>query len=295
MAAMDSLLGDPAAEVIEAEFIIREMYPPGGGVDTLLRCDPNIRILIANYLGEETTFVVCGGWLYIYLNRDEADETLWHIAGIQEATIPATSAPSSVLPCSFGELKAMFRYRDECEINRRWSPECLFRNFELSLETMNIGFYDECLHDEYLFSFTPGDAESIGLPPDAPWWGKAVDVSVMQRVFNDPVVVRTECSLGIAAGPWPGEEGLMYRLEPDMRFTIQRCSMPEDTVLMVNSSWLDVEIVEDPYDYKQWVFKSIEETLKEPFTAPLATGAGTKATPATTFGSIKARYKPDGL
>lgn len=254
IAAMDSLMTDPSVEMIEARFIIREGYP--SAMDTVLRVDPVIKVDIGERAGEETALVVCGSWLYVYLTRDEGDETLWHISGMTETTIPATAAPASVLPCSFGELKAMFRRLEECEDYPRTSPTCLFKCFERSLERMQIDLYDECLDPWYFFMFLPDDTAGVGLPPDAPWWGKTEDVDAMRRLFDDPYVTEVECSLDIVTS-WPTEDGLGFRLDPDMRFTIHRSSAPEDTILWVGGSWLDVEVIEDPYEEEKWVFVSI--------------------------------------
>lgn len=291
IAAVDSLLRDPSAQVIEAGFVVMDRWP--GGPDSLLRCDPHVRVRIDDYYGEEGTLVVCESWLFFYFERDEEDETLWHIAALHEEAIEGLSsgAPTAVLPCSFGELKAGFRYRDECEISPRKSPECLLRSFELSLERMRIDSYNECLHDEYLFSFAPQDAGLVGLPPDEPWWGRTQDLDVMLSMFNDPTVVKTECTLKISAGPWPTDDGIMYRLEPDMKFTISHRTAPEDTTLWVNYSWLYVEIAVDPYDEEKWVFKVIEETLKEGIAGRPAPGSLVSATPHSSFGRVKARYK----
>jgi hypothetical protein len=146
---------------------------------------------------------------------------------------------------------------------KRDSPEGLMAFLSDAYERQDIDKYDESLHDEFLFTFTSKDAELIGLPEDEPWWGKTSDVSAARTLFEEPTVTKIEMDLARNAGPWPTEDGVGYRLEPTIRVTVEPPDATEPTVYLVNASWFDVEIVEDPYDEELWVFKGIQETLKE--------------------------------
>jgi hypothetical protein len=75
-----------------------------------------------------------------------------------------------------------------------------------------------------------------------------------------------------------------------MKFIVSRESVLEDTTLWVGNSYLSVEIAHDPYDEELWVFKSIEEILKDSLGPPSVLGSHSHATPHTTLGSMKARY-----
>ena len=173
----------------------------------------------------------------------------------------------------------------------RETPEGLVQALAYSMEHKDIDLYDECLHDEFLFTFTPEDAEMVGIPADQPWWGKTPDVSAMNEMFKDPIVVEIECDLPVNGGPWTIPEGVQYRLEPTMKFTLDQGPAAEDSTLFVFSSWFYVKISRDPYDGDKWVFRAIQETLKDPKGARSGAGSDVAAVEATTFGSVKARYK----
>jgi hypothetical protein len=172
----------------------------------------------------------------------------------------------------------------------RATPEDLIDALAYSMEHKDIGVYDECLHDEYIFVFMSEDTASLGLPPDEPWWGRTQDISAMSRLFADSNVVSIECGLVVEYGPWPTDDGLGYRLDPNMKFTIDGGAQ-EDTTLWVFASWLYIEVVPDPYAAENWVFKEIEEMPKAGSSTRSAPGSGEMATEAATFGSVKARYK----
>lgn len=170
----------------------------------------------------------------------------------------------------------------------RGTPEELIDALAYSMEHKDIDVYAECLHDEYLFVFISEDADSLYLPPDQPWWGKTQDIGAMSDLFNDPDVVQISCTFHPDVGPWPTDDGVGYRLDPSMKFTIDGGAQ-EDTTLWVYDTWLIIEAVPDPYANEDWVFKEIVETPKAGgLSAP---GSGEMAARHTTFGSVKARYK----
>jgi len=171
----------------------------------------------------------------------------------------------------------------------RDTPAALAKALAYSIEYRDISVYDECLHDEYLFTFVSFDAEFVGLPEDEPWWGKTEDVNAMSVVFNNPVVVGIECAIEVNSGPWPTEHGFIYRLEPDMLFTATRSLDYEGMVLSVQDYWFDVEIVADPYETGKWVFKGIDEASKGPWSARSDPGPGPMAY-SSTFGIVKALF-----
>lgn len=145
----------------------------------------------------------------------------------------------------------------------RKTPPNLINFFADSYIEKDIDRYDESLHDEFLFTFTTEDAELIGLPVDEPWWGKTPDIAAAGNMFESPAVSKVEMDLPINSGPWVTEDGLGYRLEPTIKVTVEDAEGGEPTTYFVFSSWFLVEIVEDPYDSTLWVFKGIEESLKD--------------------------------
>ncbi len=145
----------------------------------------------------------------------------------------------------------------------RTTPENLMNFFADAYERRDIDKYAESLHDEYQFTFLPADADSVGLPPDEPWWGKTEDVAGTAHMFDAQTVTKIEMHLEVAGGPWPTEDGLGYRLDPLIKVTEEKPNAEEPLTHIVEGSWLYVEIVVDPYDENLWVFKEIEEVKKE--------------------------------
>jgi hypothetical protein len=287
--AMDSMFSDTSVSSIGAEFVIERAFI---GVNTL-RVNISVTVTIEHEgWGEPTIYWAYKSWLDFTFVEDQFDHDLWQISAVEEVlkNPPVTAAPSGANECTFGRLKAMFRRRQECELSPRSTPECLISSFEWALQYKDIDDYSQCLSDTYLFEFTPVDAEGIGLPPDAPWWGKTQDMAAMAGMFEHPDVARIECTLSIESGPSVSAEDVTYRLEPDMRFTIDPGGGGEPVTYWVRNSWLDVEIVPDPYDSGKWVFERMTEVLKAEFT----TGSGTGPTESgeySTFGGVKAMFK----
>ncbi|MGD9401981.1 MAG: hypothetical protein PVF95_06910 [bacterium] len=176
----------------------------------------------------------------------------------------------------------------------RATPEDLIRALAAALEEEEIDVYAECLHDEYLFEFLPGDAGSAGLPPDGPWWGKTEDVASTSNMFAAAFVTRIECELPVDTGPWATDEGLGFRLDAIIKVTSEGGGYTEPRVYMVQDSYLYAEVVTDPYDGGKWVFKALLEAKKEGLTAGPGPDPG-RLTEPTTFGSIKALFRPEGL
>lgn len=144
----------------------------------------------------------------------------------------------------------------------RTTPENLINFFADAYERQDLDKYDESLHDGFLFTFLPDDADSAGLPPDQPWWGKTEDVASARKLFDNAEVTNISMDLAVVT-KWPTEDGFGFRLDPDVKVTVEKAGATEPLVLWVNNSWFDVEIVEDPYDTELWVFAFIDESLKE--------------------------------
>jgi hypothetical protein len=283
MASTDSMFSHPMVTKIEADFPVNSSSSSGN--ERTFRCEPTIKVTVEpGGGGEPTTYWVFSSWLHVKLIKDEADTNLWQISEIREELKEAKSMEGVLAtePSTFGGIKAMFRPLGECEIAPRSTPECLIESFEWAMMTKDIGAYDECLSDMYLFTFTSEDADLIGLPVDEPWWGKTPEVHSIGNLFAAGNVTAIWCDLAIVNGPWATEGGVMYRLEPDIRVTVSDGGGGEPTTYWVHGSWLDVEIVPDPYSPEQWVFHSMAETIKAPYAV-----AGGKST----FGSIKAMYR----
>ena len=293
IAAMDSLFRDPTASIEEAGFDVVARQEWSARPESLMQCVPYLEVCFRGRGGnDDTTYITQGSWLDTYFVRDKRDTDLWQIAAMYDchmAKEPLMGGAVATAYSTFGRIKAMHRPLEPCEVTPRSSIQCLLRNFELALERMDIDAYDACLSEEYRFGFDPVDWDEAGVVPDNPWWEKTEDMESMSAIFASHDVPLILCDLEIVYGPWPTEHGWGLRLEPYMVFTVNPGQ--EGAVdYVVGGSWLDVEIVDDPYDPVRWLFKEIAESIKE----PMARGAPPGHAPLTegsTHGSIKAMYR----
>ncbi|MGD9403386.1 MAG: hypothetical protein PVF95_14100 [bacterium] len=171
----------------------------------------------------------------------------------------------------------------------RTTPEGLIEALAYALEEKDADIYAECLHDEYLFTFTAKDADDMGLPPGTPWWDKTDDVQAMNKMFNDPTVREIECLMPVYVGPPQAPDTATYRLELSLKVPIIEEDAEQGIIMWANHSWLDVEIVPDPYDGDKWVFRGIREEWKGDF-GPGSAPAMSQRAEYTSFGSIKAMF-----
>ncbi len=293
IAAMDSLFGDPAASIEGAGFDVVRRQGGAAGFDSLLECVPYLEVCFRGSGGnEDTTYVTQGTWLNTFIVRDELDTSLWQIAAMEEchmAKEPLMGGAAATPYSTFGKIKAMYRRLEPCEVTPRSSGKCLLRNFELALERMDIDAYDSCLSDQYRFEFDPVDWDAAGVGPDSPWWGKTEDMESMSAMFASQDVPSILCDLEVVYGPWPTADGIGYRIEPHMVFTVNP-GKGDAIEYLVFASWLDVEIVEDPYEPGRWEFKEIAEMIKQPQSGDGLRGHA-PLTEGSTYGGMKAMFR----
>jgi hypothetical protein len=172
----------------------------------------------------------------------------------------------------------------------RATPEDLIEALAYSIKEKDTDIYTECLHDEFLFTFLSRDAEDMGLPPAEPWWGKTEDVKCMNNMFTESTVKDIECVMLVYSGPLVDDGIMAYRLELSLKVPIFEEGEPEGIIMWANHSWLDVEIVVDPYASDKWVFKAMEEVWKD-FVAIGSAPGGRNPAEYSSFGSIKAMFR----
>ncbi len=163
---------------------------------------------------------------------------------------------------------------DGQEINRK-TMDNLVDFLAFAYERREIDKYEEALDDRYLFEFTPDVAiDSLGLPPDAPWWGKAQDVHSTENMFESPEVTNITMDLSNKRIDWAptveirqtpsGPDSInafVAQFEPIIMVTIEKPGR-EPKTLEVRDSWLDIWVTQDP-DYEGlWVILRIKEIEK---------------------------------
>jgi hypothetical protein len=152
----------------------------------------------------------------------------------------------------------------------------LMEFFANAYEEEDIDQYEECLHDKFLFKFTKEAAESAGLPPDQPWWGKTADVAATRNMFDAPNVGNIVMNLAsqidwyvcvdVREHETPPDTitGWCARYDPTIDVTIDEGQDSERT-LIVRDSWLNVIVTPDPKStIGEWVVVKIEELEKSP-------------------------------
>lgn len=156
-------------------------------------------------------------------------------------------------------------------------------------ENLNLGLYDELLHSDFRYEFTPEDADSLGLPPDEPWWYKVPDVQSTQRLFEDPELISIRMDLervtswSLHTDSLTGLQGRLAQFEPDIRITVD--FGPEPIIFLINGSVLDIFVVPvqdgGPAD---WRVLSIKESI-------VFSSGGNVLTEPLTWGSVKIMYR----
>jgi hypothetical protein len=150
----------------------------------------------------------------------------------------------------------------------------LMEFFAYAYEEENIEHYEESLHDKFLFQFTPAVAETLGLPPAEPWWGKTEDVASTRNMFEEATVTAITMQLDYVIN-WYGcvdlrqhevppdtIEGWCARFDATIDVTIEEPGK-EPLTLIVRDSYLDVIVTPDPKSTTgEWVIVRIEEKEK---------------------------------
>ena len=156
----------------------------------------------------------------------------------------------------------------------RDTPDHLLNWLAVAYGDKDLESYQEALHDEFLFVFTKEVADSMGLDPDEPWWGKTKDVTSTENMFNSTEVTQIAMDYVPSGDQWvPYEEvredtiiyyGTSRRVIPDILVTIDKGGEPLN--LLVKDSYLDVVVVRDPNfpDQVLYVFLKIQEVPQTP-------------------------------
>jgi hypothetical protein len=189
---------------------------------------------------------------------------------------------------------------DECreECGLRPTPDSLLSFLAEAYEGKNLEAYSEALHDSFQFEFTDDIADSLGLPPESPWWAKDQDVASTENMFENAHVRWIECEFSpfgvgmewrdceheFISGDPPDTtliQGVCKVFEPEIKVYIEEPGQ-EERILWVHESILAVMVTPDPYSEGEWVIVRLVETKKNPLMS---------ATEASSWGSIKAMFK----
>lgn len=177
------------------------------------------------------------------------------------------------------------------------NPDSLLKFLAESYVEKDLDGYDDCLDESFLFVFTDDVADSLGLLPNLPWWGKTEDVHSTRMMFDDPSVESIRFVYELV-GAWVDTTvvrpdttfaGSFRRIDPMIEI-LTVTEDPEDPMLLfrADGSWLDVVVVPDRFWEGHWCILSIQEVEKQQFkTLPASASAGTGP---GTWGAIKSMW-----
>jgi hypothetical protein len=150
----------------------------------------------------------------------------------------------------------------------RDTPDHLLNFLAAAYQEKNGDDYEVALHDAFYFVFTPEVADSLGLNPEEPWWGKTKDVASTKKMFGATEVTDVSMHYESIADWDPIDEerpdttysGVWSRVYPEIKVTISHPG-EEPMVYWVDRSYLDITVVKDPTrpDQNLWVILRIEE------------------------------------
>jgi hypothetical protein len=180
----------------------------------------------------------------------------------------------------------------------RATPDSLLNFLAEAYEGRTIAAYGGALHEYFEFEFTPDIADSLGLPPDSPWWDKERDMTSTGIMFDDVHVSHIEfhlsefgigfdwdeCWREFITGDPPDTtliQGVRKVFEPEIKVYIDEPGQ-EERILWVHESLLDIMVTPDPNSEGEWVIVRIMEIKKNPLMF---------ATQPSTWGLIKYLFK----
>jgi hypothetical protein len=188
----------------------------------------------------------------------------------------------------------------ERKIADRGTPDALIEYVEHAYRSEYAPLYGDGLHRLFLFVFTHDVADSMGLPPDEPWWGKTNELASAAKMFNSSEVSRVEFSLTRMGAWFPYADirggsppdtlyGQFARFVPDIRVTIEAPG-EEPITLLVDNTFIDIMVVPDPESRGLWTVARMEEIYRTPAT-PRISGSRGVMVASITWGHIKALFE----
>jgi hypothetical protein len=137
--------------------------------------------------------------------------------------------------------------------------------------------YEGLLHDEYRFSFMVDIADSLGLPPGKPWWGKTNDLQSTANLLADGNADFSIVFIPVSEGWTPHEmdrgdtvfTGVFRRYIVDLMLEMEEPGT-EPINLVGDATYVDVIVVPHPYTGGHFAVLDIEEDPRPPTGAPQA-------------------------
>jgi hypothetical protein len=284
--AVGNMFRDEAVKQIAFDLteIARHRAEDRGDSVVVLTMTTDISLTLEYPGSEPFGFLIRSTRLEVTAAPDPGAEGMWVIRKIKEYYAGGACRALATAPTSFGMLKARFH-----AISPRSSVSRLLGTYARSCEDRYIEMYGECLADDYLFVFVPDVAESLGLPPWGPWWGKAHDMASMAKLFGSSAVTSIRFDhTPVSSDTLVINDSLTVRIrvEPDIRVLIERPG--EDALYyLVNASYLDFRLIPDPRFPDLWVILETKEIRKN----RVRQTAANSAVQGFTYSELKAMFE----
>ncbi len=195
---------------------------------------------------------------------------------------------SLIMVCSCGKKTSDVEdgsspsYQSAQEVLEAYVASCL---------TEDIDAYASCLSENYRFVFLEDVADSLGLPPSQPWWGKEDDVAAMTNLFGDQRVSWEQFDYAVQSTDTLSNADSMIvkmRIRPDIVIFTER-SQGEPIYLLIRQSHLDFRFASTAASMDDWIMVETSEErvrLQAPVPRP-----GQGATEPFTYSELKAMFR----
>jgi hypothetical protein len=302
LAAVSALFGDEHVEDIHFSFeSIGDPVEQAGGT-RLIRTQPDVKVNIACDAEEPFAYWVNDSCFDFTLEEDPADSTRWVIHKLTEIRIdeqicrpPKDREPGMAAATYLTTLGMIMTTPLKAPTVARTADQAL-EDYAAGIEARDILTYGDCLDYDHTFIFTDDVADSLRLPPDAPWWDKAQDLEAMAAMFSHPYVSNISFDYIVADRETTGLSGvrkIKIRIIPDARLTFEAPG-EEPTTYWAAQEYMDFVFMARGFCSDRWTVASIEEVplLGKSDQAREAPVLSTATSSPSTWGMVKAMFRP---
>jgi hypothetical protein len=280
-------------------FTFDEIEPPidWDQEDTyLLRARPDIRVETECSAGSPIYYVVNETYLDFIVARDPVDAELWVMSEVREIAInpgpvsvtgrKAACSAAATHPSTLGTIKSIYV---KAPGTARTAEQAL-ADYAAGIEAKDIETYGDCLDYDHRFIFMPEIAESLHLPPSAPWWGRPKDLEVMANMFSHQNVTSLRFDYTIVSRDTASVGGVTIvsmRTRPDIML-LYEAPGEEPRGYWVIDEYMDFEFRARGVCSERWAVSSVEEVSFYP-----RPGKGKEAalTEPSSWGSVKTLFE----
>jgi hypothetical protein len=197
--------------------------------------------------------------------EDPDDEGSWVVRTMTEIPmVPLLGSETSIATetSTLGQVKSIFLMEPA---SKRTVDEALL-DYAKSIEDKDIETYGDCLDYDHRFIFMEDVADSLHLPPEAPWWTKTEDLEAMSTIFGHAYVSDILFKYDVVSRDTSWTAGRMViklRVLPDIWLTYE-LPWEEPVYFRVNDEYMDFKFVSRGCCCGRWTIFSVEEIRLNP-------------------------------